>query len=141
MPLQVQGEGYRDFGEPRFFTCEVTAQVQQIYMPVDKSHALVALANGTVVFELWKFDESSTAAGGLNVLVPLNPFFASAGRWIRIPFGGGSSGAFNYGGHGSPEGVQVALPFSTYWDDDNFAFYVKRLGTGNTSTGWHELIG
>lgn len=103
MPLTVYGELYRDFSEPRFFECETTAQVRQIRMPADKSHALVSADDGSTSLLLWKFNLTSTAAASATILVPINPAYAVAGRWIKIPLGSGGGGdqyvfAGNYGG-------------------------------------------
>lgn len=96
MPLTVTGENYREFSEPRFFECETTAQVEQIRNPVDKSHALVAATDGSTNLTVWKFDTTSTDAASATVLVPTNPAFAAAGRWISLGAtgsGGGGGGA------------------------------------------------
>lgn len=137
MPLTVSGEGYRDFSEPRFFECLTTSEVQQIRNPVNKAHALVAPASGGTALGVWKFDSASVAVASATVLVPINPAYATTGRWINIPVGGGSGGAGAYSGTGSPEGVVTATPGSTYWDVD-VAFYAKSTGVGNT--GWTLLV-
>lgn len=138
MPLTVDGEGYRDFSEPRFFETTSTAEVEQIRQPVHKAHALVGVADGSTTLGLWKFDSASVAAASATVLVPDNPAYASIGRWINIPVGGGSGGGGTFSGAGTPEGTKVAPVGSTYWDTTNLIFYVKNTGVGNT--GWRELI-
>lgn len=55
----------------------------------------------------------------------------SNGSWDIVQGAAGGSGA---GGNGSPEGVQVAVPFTTYWDKLNLQLWLKSTGTGNT--GW-----
>lgn len=137
MPLTINGEGYRDFSEPRFFECEDSSQVEQINLPVDKAHAIVAADDGSTDMALWKFDASSTAAASVSVLIPDNPAYASVGRWILIPTG--SSGTTSSSaGSGSPEGVVTRGPGATYWDYTNQVLYIKDSGNGNT--GWISIL-
>lgn len=143
MPLTTLGEGFRVFSEPTIFEAETEAQVQQIEIPVDKAFAFVAADNGFSNFELWKFDAASAAAAGASVLVPNNPLFATLGRWIKIPIGGGGgSGTLTIIGSGSPEGVQIADPGQWYWDNDPLptgqALYLKL--TGIDAFGWLQTM-
>lgn len=132
VPLIVQGEGYRDFSEPRFFECETLAQVRMIRNPTDKAHALVGSA---LVFYLYKFDGSSALPdNGSTVLTPSNP--EMSGRWLLLPAAAAGGGSTS--GAGTPEGVVISLPGALYWDALNKILYVKDTGVG--STGWRELI-
>lgn len=81
MPKTIDGEGYREFSEPRFFELESTADVAKIRNPVDKAHAILALPGGDL--DIWKFDSSSSdAADGIDIIASLNP--GVSGRWKRI---------------------------------------------------------
>lgn len=109
-------------------------------MPADKSHALVSADDGSTNLALWKFDRDSTVAASATVLVPNNPAYATSGRWISIPFSGGSGTTTTLSGAGSPEGVVIGSPGWTYYDTTNNIFYAKKTGTA-TNTGWQNLIG
>lgn len=138
MPLQTSGEGYRVFSEPRFFECVLEAQVQQIELPVDKAHAIVAAADGTT-YAMWKFDSASTAAASASVIIPDNPMYADTGRWIKLPTGGGGGGGGGLqSGVGSPEGVADAADGQFYFDTDGEALYAN-LATSGT-TGWFIIV-
>lgn len=138
MPQTVTGEGYRDFSEPRFFEAVLQSQIEQIRQPVDKAHVLVAAADGSTNLAVWKFDASSTAASSSTVIVPLNPAFASLGRWIDLQVGSGSGNTTSSSGSGSPEGVVSRSPGALYWDTTGQSLYVKNTGSGNT--GWLSIL-
>ena len=68
-------------------------------------------------------DWSNTVMSNLNVL--------------KLKLGlksGSASGAGNFIGDGSPEGVITAPPGARYFDKLNHADFIKISGTGNT--GW-----
>lgn len=52
--------------------------------------------------------------------------------------GGGGCEACNYIGSGSPEGSQVAVPGSRYYDFTNDDHWIKF--SGNSNTGWFPYI-
>ncbi len=142
MPLTSEGEGYRTFSEPRFFECIAESEVEQIELPVNKAHAIVAAADGST-YEMWKFDNASTAGASGTVIVPLNPLFVDVGRWIKLPAGGGSGGS---GGlqsdSGDPEGVANANAGQLYFNTDaspSGQSLWANLSTSGT-TGWFLLL-
>lgn len=159
MPLTVLGEGYREFSEPRFFECGAQSEVEQIENPVDKAFAFYAKSDGSADFQLWKFDASSTAAAGESVIVPLNPLYATTGRWIKIPVGGGGgSGVWTEDASGvyitdQPTGVvlnpavadgssAVAFEFNSNNSLSSFGAKLLTIGNGGANrTGVSRLGG
>lgn len=139
MPLTITGEGYRDFSEPRFFECETIAQVRQVRNPVDKSHALVAAADGSGFMSIYKFNATSVAADdGSTVLLPANPFFATEGRWLRIIYSGSVPANFlNLVGDGAPEDVVTGYYEGQFYTDRLTGTIYIFLGTPGTNTGWN----
>lgn len=110
MPLTISGEGYRDFSEPRFFEAETTEQVSQIRDPVDKAHVFVSDTNNNVGMDIWKFDSANTDAASDTVLIPLNPFFTTRGRWILMFSGSGGSVSF------TPSGLAETIGYFSFGD-------------------------
>jgi parallel beta-helix repeat protein len=80
MPLTVSGEGYREFSEPRWFSCATLAQVQQIRNPVDK--AIAKVGSGLISLEYEYDADSVESASGIDVLAPNNTQLT--GKWIRL---------------------------------------------------------
>lgn len=142
MPLQISGEGYREFSEPRFFECETIAHVRQIRNPVDRAHAIVAPSSGAYIY-LYKFySDLEDADDGGSILQPTNS--QVEGRWRRIlnsaDFAGGAAATGNLFGSGSPEGAVTGSRGYTYFDTANQIFYVKNTGD-DSDTGWLAMIG
>lgn len=136
MPLRFSGENYREWSEPRFYEAQTNAQVQQIELPVDKAFAMVADDTTPDDLTMWKFNKDSNAVASSTVIVPTNPAYTAAGRWIRKQAGGGGSGADFLSGHGSPEGVVTGdIQGQTYLDLDSNALW-SFAGTIGTDTGW-----
>lgn len=80
MPLTVSGEGYREFSEPRWFSCSTIAQVSQIRNPVDK--AIAKVGSGLISLEYEYDADSAESASGIDVLAPTNTQLS--GKWIRL---------------------------------------------------------
>lgn len=82
MPLQVDGENYRTFSEPRIFEAAALADIAKIRDPVNKAYALLAPTTGASL-DAWKFySGDSTSADGFDVVTPSNT--QVSGRWRRL---------------------------------------------------------
>ena len=64
-----------------------------------------------------------------------------SGNGDYVPLGSPAGGAGGGGlaGSGSPEGVAIANPGTTYLDTSNDEFWAKETGSGNT--GWILKVG
>ncbi len=107
---------------------------------MDKAFAFVAGTAAAADLDIWKFNSASTAGAGASVIVPLNPLFADAGRWLKLTFGGGGGGSGGLqSGSGSPEGVADASDGQLYFDTDPDGTLYANLATSGT-TGWFVIV-
>jgi hypothetical protein len=134
MPLEYSG-GYRTFATPTVFQGDASSAIELLEYPVDKAYFFVGDPDGST-FEIWRFNAASSASAGASVVVPLNPLYADAGRWIKMTISGGGGGADFLSGNGDPNGsVTGTVVGQTYVDLDDNALWVF-TGTPNTNTGW-----
>lgn len=137
MPLTAVGPGgIRQFSEPRFFEALTIAQVQQIPVPVDKAHAVVA-ASALGVTYIYKFFGASVLP--VDGTIVLRPNDSTPGRWHLIATGGGSGLGFNYVVNAF--GDMQALPASPL----NASCIIRGLATrgdgqGGIYTWWNDSI-
>lgn len=92
MPLTTNGEGYRTFTDVCVFEATTTAQIRQIFQPIDKGHVLMAPDDGSGGLQIFKFDLENTSGASATVLIPNNPFYAVSGRWVLIATATSSGG-------------------------------------------------
>src|SRR5262245_19948511 len=91
MPQTTSGEGYRTF-KSDIYEASSEDEVKQIELPTDKSMCFVGTDDESTALAVWKFYVDSVAAASATVLIPDNPLFADAGRWINVPAGGSGPG-------------------------------------------------
>lgn len=143
MPLLIDGQGYYTYDSGKVLDAETIARVRQIYEPVNKEYCLLSADNGSNGLQIWKFDLTSVAVDdGVSVLKPINPFYATSGRWILVSSSTSTGGGGVTTGTGSPEGVVTANPGAGWLDLADTAhpvLWFKITGTGNT--GWINFIG